>query len=297
MNTLIKQFTSLLQSTNKNLKKQVAFDIGMSIKEYQEYLPFILKNCFKMLMSVNADDRQAGCVILRGIKREFIIVDYSNYAKRNINEIVKSINNENEESIIIHQTSKTDDNESKSYDTNRKNYYYDLLDKSLFLGATGKEYATGNLSISEMKKQVSQHTGIDTRFVKVDLVNEKDYSKRELISMRRREKLKKKNKHVDETIEIEKNIENVNDFFILLNENLLHKEWHRRDGAFLGFIEILKEEKIINDENFENIDSDENDKKDLELHELNTKKDMNINENDENNLELHESNTKKKHRY
>ncbi|KAM0687118.1 TATA-binding protein-associated factor mot1 [Conglomerata obtusa] len=309
MNTLTKQFTTLLQTPNRNLKKQISFDVSLSVREYQEYIPYMLKNCYKLLMSSNADDRAAACVILRGVRREFVVIEYEKEEIARADHIAENeqwnlscdtgndiymnekttksrvyLNNEtayklnydlnaendfddkkchviaknpNMQNQLDSISDRTNNNAEKIYEQNKiKNSikdnrsnasYFDLIDKNLFLGATGKEYAQEAISISDMKKQVSKHAGIDDRFVKVELVNESDFSKREILAMRRREKLKKKINQTEENVCVEKSIENVSDFFNSILNDLTHKEWHRRDGAFAAFIELLKDEESCED--------------------------------------------------
>ncbi|KAM0676638.1 TATA-binding protein-associated factor mot1 [Binucleata daphniae] len=304
MNNLTKQFVTLLQCTNKNLKKQIALDISNSMIEYQDFIPYILKHCYKLIVSTNVDDRTAGCIILRGIRKKYIDVRYAQENESKITnariildekQIQKDVESKDKEKMKIvksnekgnvkgnvkgnesvnvkvnerdkeQHNNKIDDktivcDHNTSYLTNPNNTmvdceecstYFDSLDKTLFLGATGKEYNTEILSITDIKKQVSKHAGIDDRFVKVNLVSENDFSKREILAMRRREKLKKKTTAQEEETATEKSIENVHDFFKHLYDDLEHKEWHRRDGAFGAFIEILG---VVEDEVIDNEDT------------------------------------------
>lgn len=205
MQSLTKNFTTLLSSTNKNLRKQLTIEICSNITEYKEDFNIIFTNLYKMLESKL--DENVIKIIKALRKNKMLLINFTN------------------KEVPIQ------------------------LDKTLFLGATGEQIESYSQNYESAKKEIMKVAGIDERFVKLDLISEEDVkmSKRELIAMKRR------GKKVEEK---KRTVENLNDFFLFLIEDLLSKEWSKRNSAFLILNEMIKEleVEIENETEYENIE-------------------------------------------
>lgn len=225
MNTINKQFNTILVSPNKNLKRQICLDICQSITEYGDYVVFILQNIYKMLGS---DNRNLAWMILRALRSNNLIVVKTEYEVKVKKERVPRV-------CVVR----------------RKKLLHGLLpitrvvlivpeqiltqiDTLLFLGATAKDYANAVVDLETQKKEVSKIAGIDERFVKIELIEASDV-------VTKHKNISGSCKPKDFTIE------NVVDFFDAIMRDLTDSEWGKRHGAFGALMELFNAEQKTED--------------------------------------------------